>query len=798
MQKATFKKSILLLVMTLALCASFMSTHPTSADPLANDRKVAVVTLLGDSFSAGNGAGDYYDNEPKKSYRSRNNWAQHYVNSLRSRGIATIFHNLAFSGSKTDEVIGGQIERLPQDSDLVMFSIGGNDGNFGKIAQDCFVLYLQNAINCKNSIESAENFIRSGELRTKTENVLNELEKRLPDKHAQIVLMGYPHLSIDDPNFLLTTCSKRSAQGCYGTSLSYPTATKVRQLADEMAATQEQLVREWNANNDGSRHTVHYVSSIRSDFAGHEPNPSAAAKNDYRWLNEFWETEGHLGDSGKTEASLSFDMMEWYHPNKIGHQKMSEALDKTINPTTFAREVKTSQAPVDVAIILDTSGGMLDNPQATLKKVEDAMASFTQNNSNVRFALVTYSGFPIDGLVIWYGGEMPTIRSRFTSDVSAIERALGTITATPGGDNGEGVYSAMMEAFTRLDWRPGAQKKTVLIADAPPVDPEQRTGYTKADVEQKAYELDPVEVYAFDTNGWLETPELTDLTTRTGGQIVKVNNPQTAPDAIAAAVEKANNKPFAWLDGPYNRAIGAPLTLDARGSYSKNGTITSYEWDLNGDGDFEVSSSSPTFEYTWHEAYSGLVGLRITDSTGATSMATTKLDVSIDGDGVPDDTDNCPTVYNYGQTDYDGDGIGDACDDTHGIPTERQPGVFEGPPPTPGTPTPTANPTVITPTPAPTGSAIPTPSVSPTPAPTGIPSSSPTPTQNPTRPPSMPTTEPTQSPTGEPTQHPTQEPPPAPTTAPTPPNPTQQPTPTQPPSRSTTPPLRPGLPKTGS
>ncbi len=757
-----------------------------------------MVTLLGDSFSAGNGAGDYYDNEPKKSYRSRNNWAQHYVNSLRSRGIATIFHNLAFSGSKTDEVIGGQIERLPQDSDLVMFSIGGNDGNFGKIAQDCFVLYLQNAINCKNGIESAENFIRSGELRTKTENVLNELEKRLPDKHAQIVLMGYPHLSIDDPNFLLTTCSKRSAQGCYGTSLSYPTATKVRQLADEMAATQEQLVREWNANNDGSRHTVHYVSFIRSDFAGHEPNPSAAAKNDYRWLNEFWETEGHLGDSGKTEASLSFDMMEWYHPNKIGHQKMSEALDKTINPTTFAREVKTSQAPVDVAIILDTSGGMLDNPQATLKKVEDTMASFTQNNSNVRFALVTYSGFPIDGLVIWYGGEMPTIRSRFTSDVSAIERALGTITATPGGDNGEGVYSAMMEAFTRLDWRPGAQKKTVLIADAPPVDPEQRTGYTKADVEQKAYELDPVEVYAFDTNGWLETPELTDLTTRTGGQIVKVNNPQTAPDAIAAAVEKANNKPFAWLDGPYNRAIGAPLTLDARGSYSKNGNITSYEWDLNGDGDFEVSSTSPTLEHTWHEAYSGLVGLRITDSTGATSMATTKLDVSIDGDGVPDDTDNCPTVYNYGQTDYDGDGIGDACDDTHGIPTERQPGVFEGPPPGPGIPTPTTSPSVVTPTPAPTSSATPTPSVSPTPVPTGIPSSSPAPTQNPTRPPTTPTAEPTQSPTGEPTQHPTQEPPPAPTTAPTPPNPTQQPTPTQPPSRSTTPPLRPGLPKTGS
>jgi hypothetical protein len=43
-----------------------------------------------------------------------------------------------------------------------------------------------------------------------------------------------------------------------------------------------------------------------------------------------------------------------------------------------------------------------------------------------------------------------------------------------------------------------------------------------------------------------------------------------------------------------------------------------------------------------------------------------------DGDGVPDATDNCPTVYNPDQADTDGDGIGDACDNCKFIPNPGQ------------------------------------------------------------------------------------------------------------------------------
>lgn len=85
--------------------------------------------------------------------------------------------------------------------------------------------------------------------------------------------------------------------------------------------------------------------------------------------------------------------------------------------------------------------------------------------------------------------------------------------------------------------------------------------------------------------------------------------------------------PVANANGPYTGNEGSPITFDGSGSYDPDGTIVKYEWDLDGDGQYDDATGvNPS--YTWGDDYSGGIGLKVTDNDGLTDTDSTTVTVN--------------------------------------------------------------------------------------------------------------------------------------------------------------------------
>jgi PKD repeat protein len=65
---------------------------------------------------------------------------------------------------------------------------------------------------------------------------------------------------------------------------------------------------------------------------------------------------------------------------------------------------------------------------------------------------------------------------------------------------------------------------------------------------------------------------------------------------------------------------GSVITFDASNSTDPDGSIVLYEWDVNGDDIYDVSSALPIIEYTYEDDFTGTLNLRVTDDEGLTSI----------------------------------------------------------------------------------------------------------------------------------------------------------------------------------
>ncbi len=88
-----------------------------------------------------------------------------------------------------------------------------------------------------------------------------------------------------------------------------------------------------------------------------------------------------------------------------------------------------------------------------------------------------------------------------------------------------------------------------------------------------------------------------------------------------------NTPPVASAGGPYAVNEGNSIVFSGAGSSDPDGTIVSYAWDFDSDGQYDDGSGvAPSFAQTNSGNY--LVGLQVTDNRGATSTTTASVTVN--------------------------------------------------------------------------------------------------------------------------------------------------------------------------
>lgn len=258
----------------------------------ATEVKITVLAM-GDSYTAGTGGLDYYG--PSGCYQSRSGYPYRLAEKIRSRGVIKVdFGNVACHGAVVedlDEQVKMITERERLAVDLVLMTIGGNDGGFSNLIKQCFVPGIRDVIDCATAVVDATNKVP--DIQTATFSKLVELSKIMP--YAHFVLVGYPYPIDDGPNdckYVLESSGYRMEVG-----------PAVRELADKLEQAQKLVVEQLNRKYPGRFEFV----SVHSYFAGHENCGDKAM-----WLRGNFDT---------------LIVNEWWHPNKEGYQAIASRLN---------------------------------------------------------------------------------------------------------------------------------------------------------------------------------------------------------------------------------------------------------------------------------------------------------------------------------------------------------------------------------------------------------------------------------------------------------------------------------------
>jgi lysophospholipase L1-like esterase len=174
-----------------------------TADEIRRGERLLV---LGDSYSSGQGGGDYEQGthgDDNTCFRSANAWARQFAGRL---GL-TVLHSLACDGATTVDVVDGrppddadadadderlasQVDRINGDPDMITLSIGRDDVRFAEVLQKCIEHDCVKVFTKPDGGDIVED--RIARLRAKLPGVYRSVTAHAP--RARVIVIGYPRL----------------------------------------------------------------------------------------------------------------------------------------------------------------------------------------------------------------------------------------------------------------------------------------------------------------------------------------------------------------------------------------------------------------------------------------------------------------------------------------------------------------------------------------------------------------------------------------------------------------------------
>lgn len=253
--RAVFRHPLAATVLAAAAAAGLALAVTTPAAAQSGVDYAAQSTVnyvaLGDSYSSGVGAGDYYPSSGSCD-RSANAYPVLWANA---HGPAS-YVSVACSGATTSSVISTQLSALSNSTTLVSITVGGNDVGFTSVMETCV---LESTSSCVSAIDASENEMET-QLPGELNSVLSDITADAPN--ARVVVLGYPQLY---------DLSKSS--GCIG--LSTTDRTDLNQAANDLDG---QIQAAAGRYSDA-------FADVRSQFSGHQICDSDSWLHSVDWLD---------------------------------------------------------------------------------------------------------------------------------------------------------------------------------------------------------------------------------------------------------------------------------------------------------------------------------------------------------------------------------------------------------------------------------------------------------------------------------------------------------------------------------